>query len=72
MAPRPPPTVDIDGEKLGRLLAEVDQLKRDVAALKTDMDELIEMAHRWRGAFALVLGLGSLVGWIISLIPKFR
>lgn len=64
--------MDIDGEKLGRLLAEVDQLKHDVAALKVDMDELIEMAHRWRGAFALVLGLGSLVGWIISLVPKFR
>jgi hypothetical protein len=61
---------ELDGERLGRLLQKVEQLERDVADLRNDVREITIMAHKWRGAFALVLGLGGFVGWVLSWLPK--
>lgn len=61
---------EIEGKEFGRLMAEVEQVKREVEQLRVDVRELTEMAHRWRGAFALVLGVGGFLGWVASWIPR--
>ena len=61
-----------EAKEMGRLVAEVESLRRDVEDLRASMKELTEMAHRWRGAVVILLGFGSFAGWLISLIPKFK
>ncbi len=59
-------------ERLGELRVKVEHLERQVSELDRKLDELVEMAHRWKGAFALVLGFGSLIGWLLSIIPSLK
>lgn len=43
-----------------------DETRADIAALRVDIVSIKQMADRWRGATALLLGAGSAVGAIIS------
>jgi len=44
------------------------QAERDTHLEKMDgrLENLEIMAHRYKGAFGLILGLGALIGWLIS------
>jgi len=48
---------------IGRLVGTVEQLERKVDQLSTDVASVKAQADRWKGAFAVILGLGALVGW---------
>lgn len=56
----------IDPRDFGRLEAEVKSLQEELASLRNDVRELLKVAERSRGGFAVVLGFGALVGTVIS------
>lgn len=66
-------------ERIAELIAEVSHLKLEatamrerVKALETKVTEYDRLSHKWRGAFALVIGFGAFLGWLASVFPKFK
>ncbi len=58
---------------IGRLEAQVQALTTAVSELKakidsfdTRLDQLDQMANRWKGGFAVILTLGAVAGFIID------
>lgn len=58
---------------IGRLEAQVANLVSAVAELKAKMDgidarldQLDRLASRWKGGFAVILGLGALAGFVLD------
>ena len=58
---------------IGRLEAQVQALATAVGELKlkidsfdTRLDQLDQMANRWKGGFAVILMLGALAGFVID------
>lgn len=63
---------ELDGERMGRLLQKVESLEHEVENLQRKVDELVVIAHRWRGAFVLILGIGGFLGWLLSVLPRWK
>ncbi len=63
----------MDAVQFGKMQAEVEQLKEDVAELKKDMKLLLELANKGKGGLWAGMTFASLVGatisWIINHIP---
>lgn len=58
---------------IGRLEAQVQalttaisELKTKVDSIDTRLDQLDRLANRWKGGFAVILGLGAIAGFIID------
>jgi len=58
---------------IGRLEAQVQALTTAVSELKTKidgfdtrLDQLDQMANRWKGGFAVILTLGAIAGFVID------
>lgn len=58
---------------IGRLEAQVANLVSSIAELKTKvdgidtrLDQLDRLANRWKGGFAVILGLGALAGFVLD------
>lgn len=63
---------------IGRLEAQVANLVGAVAELKTKMDgidarlDLLDrLASRWKGGFAVILGLGALAGFVCDNVLRW-
>lgn len=67
---------DIDPVQYGRMAAEVEALKTQVAELRTDVKSLLELANKSKGGFwmgmTIASGVGGFVGWIVSHFPWGR
>jgi len=58
---------------IGRLEAQVAgvisalaELKIKVDGIDARLDQLDRLANRWKGGFAVILGLGALVGFVLD------
>lgn len=54
---------------IGELSANVKTLTNAVYKLEIDVNELKLVAHRWKGAFGLLLMAGSAIAWVVSQLP---
>lgn len=61
-------TNPIDPRDFGRLEAEVESLRTEVAALRQDVKTLLELANKSKGGFWVGMGVASLVGGIVSFL----
>lgn len=67
---------DIDPIQYGKMAAEVEALKTQVAELRTDVKSLLELANKSKGGFwmgmTIASAVGGLGGWIVSHLPWGR
>lgn len=47
-----------------------DKYEKSIKEINSRLDGYDQIQHRWKGGFALVVGLGMLIGWVASLIPN--
>lgn len=57
-------------ERVAHLSQNYTDLKKGQDTIATEIDEIHEMANRWKGGVAVVLGLGGLLGFLISIADK--
>lgn len=53
---------------IGRLTAQVEALQDDVSRLNKLMEAQAAQMNRWRGAGAVLILIGAVLGWLVSLI----
>ena len=56
----------IDPRDFGRLEAEVESLRTEVAGLRGDVRELLELANRSKGGLWVGMGIASLLGGVVT------
>ena len=54
------------------LRREIEGHKREIADLRKDMRDMRDMANRWRGGVAVIIGLGALLGWFLTQMDRIR
>lgn len=61
---------DIDPVQFGALTAQVGTLEKQVAALQSDMKQLLELANQSKGGFwvgmTIASAVGGLVAWVVG------
>lgn len=60
----------MDPLQLGKLQAEVEQLKNDMHSLKADVKELLALANKSKGGFWMGMTIASFVGGLVSWISS--
>ena len=58
----------MDLQDFGRLEAEVEHLQREVADLRTDVKQLLELANKSKGGFWMGMTIASVVGGFITFL----
>lgn len=53
-------------DRLARLEAQYQNIATDLHEMKLDVRALREQSNRWKGAFAVILGMGGLIGWAVA------
>lgn len=61
---------DIDPYEIGRLTAEVQQLKQSQAIMEKDLKELLALANKSKGGFWVGMSIASFVGGVIAFLLK--
>ena len=54
------------------LRREVEHNKRDLHDLRRDMRDMRDIANRWRGGVAVIIGFGALCGWLLTQLDRIR
>lgn len=57
-------------QQIGRLEAHVEQLQRDMSEIKGNIKTMSDQMNRWRGAGAILLMVGAVLGWVIDVLYK--
>lgn len=57
-------------QQIGRLEAHVEQLQRDMTDIKSSIKTMSDQMNRWRGAGAVLLLVGAVLGWIVDTLYK--
>jgi hypothetical protein len=60
-----------DIKTLAQLQVRVETLESEVLGLRSDVKELLALAHKGRGALFLALTVGGIVGSIVSHYSKY-
>lgn len=58
--------------QIGQIQSTVENLHEDILALTAQVDRINAMTNRWKGAAAVILSMGALVGWIIERTEVFK
>ena len=61
---------DIDPYEIGRLTAEVQQLKQSQYIMEKDLKELLALANKSKGGFWVGMSIASFVGGVIAFLLK--
>lgn len=61
---------DIDPREFGRLEAEVSALQDEVAGLRADVRELLELANKSKGGFWMGMAIASGIGGVVGALAK--
>jgi hypothetical protein len=54
------------------LRREIEGHKREITDLRKDMRDVRDIANRWRGGVAVIVGIGALLGWLITQVDRIR
>ena len=57
-------------QQIGRLEANVDRLHADMAELKADIKSISNSVNRWKGAGAVLLIIGMLLGYVVDMVYR--
>jgi len=57
-------------QQIGRLEAHVEQLQRDMSEIKGSIKTMSDQMNRWRGAGAVLVLVGAVLGWIVDTLYK--
>ncbi len=57
-------------QQIGRLEAHVEQLQRDMSEIKGSIKTMSDQMNRWRGAGAVLVLVGAVLGWILDSVYK--
>ena len=57
-------------QQIGRLEANVDRLHADMAELKADIKVISNSVNRWKGAGAVLVIVGMLLGYVVDLVYR--
>ena len=57
-------------QQIGRLEANVERLHADMAELKADIKSISNSVNRWKGAGAVLLIIGMLLGYVIDMVYR--
>lgn len=57
-------------QQIGRLEAHVEQLQRDMSEIKGSIKSMSDQMNRWRGAGAVLVLVGAVLGWVLDSIYK--
>ena len=57
---------DIDPVKFGLLIGQVKTLKDQVAAMQSDIKELLALANKGKGGFWMGMTIASMMGALVS------
>ena len=57
-------------QQIGRLEAHVEQLQRDMSEIKGSIKTMSDQMNRWRGAGAVLVLVGAVLGWILDTVYK--
>lgn len=57
-------------QQIGRLEAHVEQLQRDMSEIKGSIKSMSDQMNRWRGAGAVLVLVGAVLGWILDSVYK--
>lgn len=60
----------MDPLQIGKLQAEVEQLKNDMSSLKDDVKELLALANKSKGGFWMGMTIASFVGGFVSWVSS--
>jgi len=63
---------DIDPYEIGRLTAEVQQLKEQQSAMEKDLKELLALANKSKGGFWVGMAIASFIGGIVAFLLRGR
>jgi len=61
---------DIDPYEIGRLTAEVQQLKQSQYIMEKDLKELLALANKSKGGFWVGMSIASFIGGVIAFVLK--
>lgn len=53
---------------IGQLTYAVESLTKEVHEIKVKVERIEEQANKWKGAFAVMIALGGIVGWFADKI----
>jgi hypothetical protein len=53
-------------QQIGRLEANVERLHADMAELKADIKTISNSVNRWKGAGAVLLIIGTVLGFVVD------
>jgi len=57
-------------QQIGRLEANVERLHADMAELKADIKLISNSVNRWKGAGAVLVIVGMLLGYIVDMVYR--
>lgn len=57
-------------QQIGRLEANVDRLHADMAELKADIKTISNSVNRWKGAGAVLLIIGTVLGFVVDSVYR--
>lgn len=57
-------------QQIGRLEANVERLHADMAELKADIKVISNSVNRWKGAGAVLLIIGTVLGFVVDMIYR--
>jgi len=57
-------------QQIGRLEANVERLHADMAELKADIKSISNSVNRWKGAGAVLLIIGMLLGYVVDMVYR--
>jgi len=57
-------------QQIGRLEANVERLHADMAELKADIKLISNSVNRWKGAGAVLVIVGMLLGYVVDMVYR--
>jgi hypothetical protein len=57
--------------QVSALVSTTNDMKAKIDSIDARLDTLDRMANRWKGGFAVILGVGALIGYIIDHMLKW-
>ena len=57
---------------LARMEERLESLSKDVREINDEVKDLRAQAHRWKGAFWVMVAFGGLIGWLVNLLAGFK